>query len=131
MRTAIATAIVVAIGLDVVRTAIGADKVGKETHLVLRGVRGGFRPRWLNGGVFRISTGTLDEFVRDGGRLDSGKRYPSSWISDPLDLCAILIGIKRNDGSDASDNVVARGSYYFLSDGCVCHLVLRGWLVWV
>jgi hypothetical protein len=32
MRTAIATAIVVAIGLDVVATAIGADKVGKETH---------------------------------------------------------------------------------------------------
>jgi hypothetical protein len=36
MRTAIATAIIVAIGLDVVATAIGADKVGKETHWLLR-----------------------------------------------------------------------------------------------
>jgi hypothetical protein len=36
VRTAIATAIVVAIGLDVVATAIGADKVAKKTHWLLR-----------------------------------------------------------------------------------------------
>jgi hypothetical protein len=40
MRTAIATAIVVAIGLDVVATAIGADKVGEKTH---------WYPPWLVG----------------------------------------------------------------------------------
>jgi hypothetical protein len=32
MASAIATAIIVAIRLDVVATAIGADKAGKETH---------------------------------------------------------------------------------------------------
>jgi hypothetical protein len=40
MRTTIATAIVVAIGLDVVRTAIGADKVAEKTH---------WYPPWLVG----------------------------------------------------------------------------------
>jgi len=36
MASAIATAIVVAIGLDVVATAIGADKVAEKTHWLLR-----------------------------------------------------------------------------------------------
>jgi hypothetical protein len=40
MASAIATAIVVAIGLDVVATAIGADKVGEKTH---------WYPPWLVG----------------------------------------------------------------------------------
>jgi hypothetical protein len=34
VASAIATAIVIAIGLDVVATAIGADKVGEKAHLV-------------------------------------------------------------------------------------------------
>jgi hypothetical protein len=36
MASAIATAIVVAIGLYVVRTAVGADKVAEKTHWLLR-----------------------------------------------------------------------------------------------
>jgi hypothetical protein len=36
MASAIATAIVVAIGLDIVATAIGADKVAEKTHWLLR-----------------------------------------------------------------------------------------------
>jgi hypothetical protein len=40
VASAIATAIVVAIGLNVVATAIGADKVGEKTH---------WYPPWLVG----------------------------------------------------------------------------------
>jgi hypothetical protein len=70
MRTAIATAIIVAIGLDVVATAIGADKVGEKTHwyppwLVGVGEKKGRKPRWL---WFRVFRGKFFVFAERHGK---------------------------------------------------------------